>query len=104
MDFSEKTNFFTMDVITDLATGKPFGNLTEDKDLHDYLRIAAKAHPVFVLIGVLPLVNKILQIPAIGKMVFPSAQDEIGMGKLIRLVNFLRRDNVMSGLDLTWFS
>lgn len=95
MDFSEKANFFTMDVITDLATGKPFGDLSEDKDLHDYMRTTAEAQPAYVLIGVLPSINRILQIPAIGKMVFPTAQDEIGMGKLIGLVAFPGRGNAI---------
>ena len=50
------------------------------------MRTTAEAQPAYVLIDVLPSVTRILHVPAIGKMVFPTAQDEIGMGKLIGLV------------------
>jgi hypothetical protein len=83
MDLAEKANFFTMDVIVDLATGAPFGDLTEDKDMHDYTRTMAELQPVFAIVGVMGWVSRIIQIPAIGKHMFPTAQDEFGMGKLI---------------------
>jgi hypothetical protein len=38
VDMARKIGFFTMDVITDLAFAKPFGNLKNDKDMHDYIR------------------------------------------------------------------
>lgn len=83
MDLSEKCNFFTMDVITDIGTGKPFGDLDADKDLDDYLKIQGEAQPAYVLIGVLPSLTRLLQIPAIGNLIFPTGRDEFGMGKLI---------------------
>jgi Asp-tRNA(Asn)/Glu-tRNA(Gln) amidotransferase A subunit family amidase len=86
MDLAEKANFFTMDVIVDLATGAPFGDLTEDKDMHNYSRTMAELQPVFAMVGVMGWVSRIIQIPAIGKYMFPTAQDEFGMGKLIASV------------------
>ena len=84
MDLSEKINFFTMDVIVDLAMGAPFGNLIHDKDMHGYLKIMSDMGPIFSLLAVLPYeFTRILQIPAIGYWVFPSSRDELGLGKLI---------------------
>jgi len=89
MDLAEKANFFTMDVIVDLATGAPFGNLSEDKDMHDYSRTMAELQPIFAIVGVLGAVSRIIQIPSIGRFFFPTAKDNFGMGKLIACVNFL---------------
>jgi hypothetical protein len=89
MDLAEKANFFTMDVIVDLATGAPFGDLSQDKDMHDYSKTMSEAQPIFATIGVLGPVSRILQTPAIGKFFFPTAQDKVGMGKLIGCVKFL---------------
>jgi hypothetical protein len=83
MDLAEKANFFTMDVIVDLATGAPFGDLGEDRDIHDYTRIMAELQPVFAIVGVIGAVSRIMQIPSIGKFFFPTAKDQLGIGKLI---------------------
>ncbi|CZR62527.1 related to pisatin demethylase (cytochrome P450) [Phialocephala subalpina] len=39
VDFSSKAQYFTLDVITDIAFGKPFGNLAADEDLHHYIEL-----------------------------------------------------------------
>jgi hypothetical protein len=90
MDLAQKAQYFTIDVITDLATGGPFGDLATDSDQHDYLRTTMEAQPAFVMIGSVPSVNKFIQIPFIGKRLFPTAEDEIGMGKMIGFVIALR--------------
>jgi hypothetical protein len=87
MDLAQKAQYFTIDVITDLAIGAPFGDLSSDADQHDYLRTTMEAQPAFVMIGSVPSVNKFIQIPFIGKRLFPTAEDEIGMGKMIGFVN-----------------
>lgn len=86
MDLAQKTQFFTIDVITDLATGAPFGDLTNDADQNEYLRTTTEAQPAFVMISSMPALTKVIQIPSIGKWLFPTSQDEIGMGKLIGFV------------------
>lgn len=39
MDLGQKGQFFTLDVISDLAFGEPFGYLKEDDDVFDYIKI-----------------------------------------------------------------
>jgi hypothetical protein len=95
MDLAEKANFFTMDVIVDLATGAPFGDLSEDRDMHDYTRTMAELQPVFAIVGVLGTVSRIIQIPSIGKFFFPTAKDNFGMGKLIASVDSLNNMSVI---------
>lgn len=89
MDLAQKTQFFTIDVITDLATGAPFGDLPSDTDQNEYLRTATEAQPAFVMISSVPALTKFIQIPFVGKRLFPTSQDEIGMGKMIGFVNYL---------------
>jgi hypothetical protein len=86
MDLAQKASFFTIDVIMDLATGAPFGDLTSDADQNEYLRTTSEAQPAFVMISSMPALTKLIQIPFIGKRLFPTSQDEIGMGKLIGFV------------------
>jgi hypothetical protein len=103
MDLAEKAQFFTLDVITDLATGAPFGDLTSDADQHKYLRTASEAQPVFVMISSIPALTKIIQIPFIGKWLFPTSQDKIGMGKMMGCASsilYYSRPNS----DSYWFS
>ena len=100
MDLAEKANFFTMDVIVDLATGAPFGDLTEDRDMHNYSRTMAELQPVFAIVGVMGWLSRIIQIPAIGKHMFPTAQDEFGMGKLIASVVAFTATVISSSADV----
>jgi len=103
MDLAEKAQFFTIDVITDLATGAPFGDLTSDADQHEYLRTATEAQPAFVMISSIPALTKIIQIPFIGKWLFPTSQDKIGMGKMMGCASsilYYSRPNS----DSYWFS
>lgn len=87
IDLAQKAQYFTIDVITDLATGAPLGDLNSDADQHHYLRTTMEAQPAFAIVGVVPSVNKFIQIPFVGKRLFPTSQDEIGMGKMIGFVN-----------------
>jgi hypothetical protein len=63
MDLAQKIQLFTINVITDLATGAPFGDLKSDAEQHEYLRTATEAQPEFVMIGSVPALTKIIQIP-----------------------------------------
>ena len=83
MDLAQKTQFFTIDVITDLAMGAPFGDLSSDSDRHEFLRTTMELQPAAIVVASMPWVSKILQTQFVGKFLFPTAQDEIGMGKMI---------------------
>jgi len=97
MDLAQKAQFFTIDVITDLATGAPFGDLPSDSDQNEYLRTTTEAQAAFIMICSMPALTKIIQIPSIGKWLFPTSQDEIGMGKLIGFVyTYVAQDRILT--------
>ncbi|KAE9382184.1 cytochrome P450 [Stipitochalara longipes BDJ] len=83
MDLAEKSQFVALDAILDIATGAPMGDLKYDKDVNCYLKTTAAALPPLIMVGSVPSVQSFLNIPFIAKRLFPTAEDEIGMGKLI---------------------
>jgi cytochrome P450 len=70
-------------VITDVATGDSFGDLLLDEDRYEYLQATANSMPAMTMAGVVPATMKLLQIPWIGRFVYPSATEEKGVGRLI---------------------
>ena len=83
MDLAQKAQFFTLDTIADIATGALIGDLEQDADVFDYLKTTATALPALVMIASVPTVQNALQIPLLAKRLFPTAEDKIGLGKLI---------------------
>ena len=57
MDLAEKSQFFALDSILDIATGAPMGDLEHDKDVHNYFKITAEALPALIMIGSVPSVQ-----------------------------------------------
>jgi hypothetical protein len=83
MDLAQKAQFFTMDTITDIANGAPLGDLENDVDAFDYLKTTASALPVLIMIASVPSVQNFLNIPFVAKRLFPTAEDKIGLGRLV---------------------
>ncbi|KAJ0315461.1 hypothetical protein Brms1b_006060 [Colletotrichum noveboracense] len=57
-DFARKVQYFTLDVITDLAFGDPMGFMAEDGDMYDYIETTEKAMPSFITLTVFPIAKK----------------------------------------------
>ncbi|KAJ9652221.1 hypothetical protein H2198_008525, partial [Neophaeococcomyces mojaviensis] len=55
-DFAEKAQYFTMDSLTDVAFGNPFGFLTKDEDLYDYNKSSTAFFPMMELATNIPAV------------------------------------------------
>lgn len=39
LDFANTMQFFTLDVITSLSLSQPFGWVSEDKDMYEYVKV-----------------------------------------------------------------
>lgn len=81
-DFGRKAQYFTLDVISNVAYGQPFGFLSTDSDVHEYIKTTEENLPAIIMVTVLPWLNWLLQLP-IMKSVLPSETDQIGLGKII---------------------
>ncbi|KAK1503114.1 cytochrome P450, partial [Colletotrichum costaricense] len=83
-DFGLKAQYFTLDVISDLAFGEPFGDVASDSDVHEYIRTSEQNMPNVVLAAVLPWLLALLSSPLL-RGLLPSDKDAIGLGKTIRI-------------------
>lgn len=83
VDFSTACQYFTMDVITDMAFGEPFGYLAQDKDLHDYHKILAEGAPAISAINSMPTLSRFMNRDLVKKLWAPTTKDTKGFGKLM---------------------
>lgn len=79
-DFGLKAQYFTLDVISDLAFGEPFGDVASDSDIHEYIKTVEQNMPTILLTTVLPWLLALLSSPIFRSMM-PSDKDNIGVGK-----------------------
>ncbi|KAK1757192.1 cytochrome P450 monooxygenase lolP1 [Echria macrotheca] len=84
LDFAIKSQFFALDVISELSFGRAFGFLVEDRDLYDYVKINESAIPVMNTIQAIPwITNALYSWPL--RLGLPSTGDKVGLGRLMGL-------------------
>ena len=88
VDISRTIQFLTMDVITHLLFGEPFGYVRTQSDIHDFLNIVQERLPVVetfsVLTELLSLLWLMSYIPWL-KLLIPNHKDESGIGRVMRV-------------------
>lgn len=82
-DFGLKAQYFTLDAISDIAFGEPFGDLETDSDVHGYIKTMDQNMPTIIMTSVLPWLLTLLSSPLFRRMM-PSEEDSIGVGKIMR--------------------
>lgn len=85
MDFGEKVQFFTLDVISALAFDRPFGDLVADKDNYEYMKSMDQALPRIICMTELPELRSFLEKSPLMKWLAPSTKDKIGLGRIIAI-------------------
>lgn len=80
-DFAQKIQYFTCDVITRLGLSESFGWL-EDEDKFSYVATIEASMPAMNFISAVPLLLKLITIPAVQNAALPSMQDKVGMGAI----------------------
>ena len=83
MDFGQKAQFLTLDVISHVAFGQPFGDLIGDEDKFDYIKTVEESMPVMMSMSELLEVHSFLERSSLMKLLAPSAADKFGLGKVI---------------------
>jgi hypothetical protein len=82
MDLGQKGQFFTLDVISDLAFGKAFGYLEQDDDVFDYIRIAERYIPAMLLMANIPWLARLTH-TRLFRNLLPKESDKLGFGAFI---------------------
>ncbi|TGO42578.1 hypothetical protein BHYA_0007g00800 [Botrytis hyacinthi] len=83
-DFAKKIQYFTLDAITDVAFGTPFGCIAQDDDMYDYIKTVEQLLPTAVVAGVLPWLLTLSR-SFIFKPFLPTEKDKLGFGKMIQV-------------------
>lgn len=82
MDFARKTQYFTLDVISDLAFGQPLGYLEQDGDVYDYIKITGASIPAMMFLSNMPALANLMQSPLL-RWLLPKETDKLGFGAFI---------------------
>lgn len=94
MDLAQKTQYLTLDVISDIGFGQAFGDLEADSDVNGYIRSSEQGlriKNVTCAIGILP----ILQWPPLARLIGPSEKDQSGFGKMMATARRLIDERLM---------
>ncbi|KAF2261392.1 cytochrome P450 [Lojkania enalia] len=82
MDFAQKAQYFTLDIISYLAFGQAFGYLEEDDDVFDYIKITNTFIPIMMIISNVPSLARLLQSRFL-RGLMPKESDRLGFGAFI---------------------
>jgi hypothetical protein len=82
-DFGRKAQFLTLDVISDLAFGRPFGDVASDSDVYEYIRTIEDNLPTIIISAVLPWLLAVLSSPVFRSFI-PSEKDALGLGRTMK--------------------
>ncbi|KAK6834242.1 hypothetical protein PG989_002902 [Apiospora arundinis] len=82
MDFSMKIRYLTLDVISDISWGRPFGHLKGDRDVDDIARSSEEGLWFFnFMLGT--GMYRVLHLPLVARYLGPSVKDATGFGRLL---------------------
>jgi len=85
MDFAQKAQFFTLDVIADIAFGNAFGYLESDSDCYSYLEKVGESLSMMMIASIFPWLVPIFHSPLLRGFI-PSEKDVLGLGKIMKYV------------------
>ncbi|KAK3110938.1 hypothetical protein LTR53_014273 [Teratosphaeriaceae sp. CCFEE 6253] len=80
IDLADVMRFFTLDVLSTLAFGRPFGFMAANKDLWDYGKTNAEFMPIFQLQANHGWMRRILSSPVMQALAAPKVTDATGIG------------------------
>lgn len=82
VDFARKAQYLTLDLIGEIAFGKPFGFIEKDEDVFAYIETTESTIPVMMLVSAFPFLAKVFQSPLL-KSLMPKKTDSYGLGKIM---------------------
>ncbi|KAL8737957.1 MAG: hypothetical protein Q9181_001179 [Wetmoreana brouardii] len=98
MDLAAKIQYLTLDVISAVGLGQPFGDLRADADVNDYLKSSEEG----LMISNISLglgISWLRDVPLLGKAISPSEKDERGFGKMMAHARCCVRDRLLQPTD-----
>lgn len=103
MDLAQKIPYFTLDVISHIGLGAPFGNLASNKDVNDYLKSSEEGLKIGNTAFGMGL-GWLRETPIIGPAISPSEKDQSGYGRMMhearKIVDARRSQSTESKSDM----
>jgi len=82
MDLAKKIQYFTLDVISSVGLGKPFGMLRSDSDIDQYIQ-SSEEGLITAKVALAMGISWMAQAPVLGSFIAPSPKDNNGFGKMM---------------------
>ncbi|KAJ9613240.1 hypothetical protein H2200_003182 [Cladophialophora chaetospira] len=86
MDLARMMQYLTLDIISALSLGEPFGFLDKDEDLYEYIETLTGNFPAMTFMSAVPILSRLMRVPSVQRALAPSVKDRIGMGRLKAVV------------------
>jgi cytochrome P450 len=80
LDLGEQSQYFTVDVITELAFDRPFGNLKDDEDKYEYTKATKYVLSFAQLLTLFPEVYSWIEQSRLIDLIAPTRKDKKGLG------------------------
>ncbi|KUJ15933.1 cytochrome P450 [Mollisia scopiformis] len=98
MDLGQKGQFFTLDVISDLAFGKALGFLDKDEDVFEYIKITEQYIPAMLVMANIPWLARLTH-TRLFRSLLPNEADKLGFGAFIGVAKQITRDRFQPGAE-----
>ncbi|EON98242.1 putative cytochrome p450 protein [Phaeoacremonium minimum UCRPA7] len=82
-DFGKIGQYFTLDTLTSVAFGEPFGFLTKDGDVHQYIKTTEDLVNLIPTFAEIPWLQRIFLSDWMLRLIGPKETDDKGVGKLM---------------------
>jgi cytochrome P450 len=82
VDLGRKIQYFTIDVISTIGFGQPFGDVRADADLNEFIK-STEEGLTMVMVSMALGLTRYLQWPPIARLLGPSVKDKTGFGKML---------------------
>ncbi|KIW68377.1 hypothetical protein PV04_04330 [Phialophora macrospora] len=99
IDFATFAQYFTLDSLTHIAFGHPFGFLTQNEDLYNYNKSSTAFFPVLEFVTNFPLVHSFLSSSFVQALAGPKPEDKAGLGAIIGIAQQIVADRFHPGSE-----
>ncbi|SPO01826.1 related to pisatin demethylase [Cephalotrichum gorgonifer] len=100
MDFAQKMSFLTLDIISHISFGKPFGDIRADGDVDEFLKAGEEGLWVGSHIMAMGLTG-VIHTPWVFRTFGPSEKDKTGLGRTVSNARKIIEERYEEGIDTT---
>ncbi|KAK5653184.1 hypothetical protein OQA88_9082 [Cercophora sp. LCS_1] len=95
-DFAPRIQYFTLDLVSEVACSKPFGNLQHDDDIFDYIDATRESIPFLIATLAVEGLSRVTQTWPLSRFM-PNTKDKRGIGRAMREAETMARHRLTSG-------